>query len=436
MRDKLMRTTVGDEKTHAVKMLGSLKPQMTKLLEDLIRVNTVAIPPDGDETPGQLVLQRFFKENGLRPQLYETEFVAASKSPWRRRERNYKGRKNLGVRLSGSGGGRSLLLSGHMDTVPTDVPGWKHSPWEPSLKRGRMSGLGTFDMKGGLVAQAAVLVALKRAGIRLKGDLLFESVVDEEWGGGNGTLAGRMRGDNADACVIAEGTQMEIYRATRGSFVVDLLVQAGSEKDYFSSGEVVSPAIPMGRLLGWVDSWVQRRKSVKSRGAYSKFSDAAPVQVLAVEANRMENLLPLSVPLRAGIRVYFQFLPHEDLPTITAQIEASLRRFERGDPFFRKYPVNWKPLLESPLLGHELSASHAWTKCMVESVGQVMGAATLTAAPYPCDAFLMQRAYNIPTLVFGPCGGGAHNPNEYVEMKSLFQSSEAMLVAALKWCGS
>ena len=424
-----------DEKTRATRTLKELQQELTQLLEDLIRVNTVAIPPEGNETPGQRVLEKFFRSHSIRPELYETEFVAHSRNPWRRRHRNYKGRKNLVARLAGSGGGRSLLLSGHMDTVPTDLPGWKHSPWEPTLRAGRMSGLGTFDMKGGLVAQAAVLAALKRAGIRLKGDLLFESVVDEEWGGGNGTLAGRMRGDNADACVIAEGTQMEIYRATRGSFVVDLLVRAGSEKDYFSSGEVVSPAIPLGRLLGWVDTWVQRRKTVRARGAYKDFSDAAPVQVLAVEANRMENLLPLSVPLKAGIRIYFQTLPHEDVPALIAQIEASLRRFEKRDAFFKKYPVEWRPLLETPLLGHELSASHDWTQCLVNSVAEVRGSATLTAAPYPCDAFLMQRGYDIPTLVFGPCGGGAHNPNEYVEMKSLFQSAQAMLIAAIDWCG-
>jgi len=436
MTKNSLKSNTEDSKSSALRTLRDLRPEMTELLKGLVRVDTVAIPPDGDETPGQIVLHKFFKRHGISTELYETEFVARSRSPWRRKNRNYKGRMNLVARHTGSGDGRSLLLSGHMDTVPTHLPGWKHSPWEPSLRRGRMSGLGTFDMKGGLVAQAALLVALKQAGVRLKGDLLFESVVDEEWGGGNGTLAGRMRGDNADACVIAEGTQMEIYRATRGSFVVDLLVRAGSEKDYFSSGEVVSPAIALGRLLGWVDSWVQRRKKVNAIGAYRDFDDAAPVQVLAVEANRMENLLPLSVPLQAGVRVYFQFLPNEDVPAITAQIEASLRRFEKQDPFFRRFPITWSPLLESPLLGHELSASHDWTKCMVESVKQTLGSATLTAAPYPCDAFLMQRAYNIPTLVFGPCGGGAHNPNEYVEMNSLFKSSEAMLTAALDWCGT
>ena len=53
---------------------------------------------------------------------------------------------------------------------------------------------GSFDMKGGLVAQAAVLCALRSAGIRLNGDLLFESVIDEEWGGGGGTLAARLKG--------------------------------------------------------------------------------------------------------------------------------------------------------------------------------------------------------------------------------------------------
>jgi acetylornithine deacetylase len=60
----------------------------------------------------------------------------------------------------------------------------------------------------------------------------------------------------------------------------------------------------------------------------------------------------------------------------------------------------------------------------------------MTAAPYPCDAFIMHREFGIPTLIFGPSGAGAHNADEYVEIASVLQSAEVLLAAALTWCGT
>jgi acetylornithine deacetylase len=298
-----------------------------------------------------------------------------------------------------------------------------------------MYGLGSFDMKGGLAPQAGALCALKAAGVRLGGDLIFESVVDEEWGGGGGTVAARLRGDSADACVISEGTQLEIFRATRGGFVVDLIVEAGDPEKYFSSEEVLSPAIPLGRLLGWVDSWAKRR-SKRTSGAYAEFPDPTPVQVLAVESNRFDPDVPLSVPCRAAVRVYFQLLPQENVPEVIREIRISLNEFEKGDPFFRSHQILWQPVVDPPLLGHELAADHPWLQCMVDSARACLGKTpVVTAAPYPCDAFLIHRT-GIPTLLFGPRGAGAHNPDEYVEIDSVMQTSEVLLTAALEWCNS
>jgi acetylornithine deacetylase len=418
----------------ARRLLRPLRTELIQLVMDLVRTNTVAVPPNGNETPAQLLLRRFLRKHGLASELYEMDFVVSSDSPWKHADRHYQGRKNLVVKLSGSGGGRSLLLSGHMDTVPTRSEAWKTSPWSPSLRRGRLYGLGTFDMKAGLAAQAVVLCALRAGGVRLRGDLIFESVVDEEWGGGGGTLAGRLRGDSADACVISEGTQLDIFRATRGGFVVDLSVSAGDASAYFSSSPVISPAIPLGRLLGWVDGWVKRRSRKAKRGAYQSISDPTPVQVFAVEANRLGVDVPLSVPLRAAVRVYFQFLPHEEVDVVIATILDSLRRFEKADLFFREHPIAWRPVVQPPLLGHELPREHPWTECLFRSASASLGKPpAVTAAPYPCDAFLMQRVYGIPTLLFGPRGGGAHNPDEYVEARSVVQAAEVLLTSALEW---
>jgi acetylornithine deacetylase len=418
----------------AQKLIRPLRNDLKRLLQELVRTNSVALLAGGNETPAQLALREFFREYGLRSELYETKFILESDFPHVRRNKSYAGRKNLVVRVQGSGRGRSLLLNGHMDTVSAGLRPWSRSPWSGTFHQGRVHGLGSFDMKGGLVANAAVVCALKRAGIRTGGDILCESVVDEEWGGGGGTISARLRGDNADACVIPEGTQLEIYRATRGGFVVDLTIDAGDPSGYFSKSEVVSPAMPLGRLLGWIANCAKLRSRLRPSGAYAKFPDPAPVQVLAVESNTLDAQIPLSVPSRAAVRVYFQFLPQEKVDAVISKLRHKLKDFCASDPFFRKYPVTWSPLIGGPIYGHELTRDHPWLRCMEEAASNVMGrVVSTTAAPYPCDAGLIHRDFGIPTLLFGPSGAGAHNLDEYVDFNSVIQTAEVLLSAALAW---
>ena len=420
--------------TQTRKLIRSISGDLKRLLQELVRTNSVAMPPGGNETPAQLVLQAFFREHGLQPDLYATDFIQKSNHPLVRKNRAYRGRKNLSVRLSGTGRGKSLLLNGHMDTVAPGRTPWSRSPWSGAFRKGAVHGLGSFDMKGGLVANAAVMCALHKAGIRTGGDVLFESVVDEEWGGGGGTIAARLHDGNADACVISEGTQLEIYRATRGGFVVDLTVDAGDPSAYFSKTAVPSPTAAIGRLLAWVEEYGRQRAAIQAKDAYAAFPDPVPVQVLAVEANGLSPEFPLSVPSRATVRVYFQFLPEENVPKVVKEIEASLRRFARQDPFLSKHPVQWNPPIGTALLGTTLAMDHAWTRCVAHSAQEVSGCPpVITGAPYPCDAGLMQREFGIPTLLYGPRGAGEHNPEDYVDFESVLITAEVLLTAALQW---
>jgi len=419
----------------AKKLLAPLEADVLGLLQAMVQADTVAIPPNGKEQAGQVVLQNFLDSYGVKSESYGTEFLRDSGHRMVRQNIDYAGRSNLVATIPGSGRGRSLLFNGHMDTVPPGRAPWSESPWSGALRDGRVYGRGSFDMKGGLAAEFAVLCALKRAGVRLGGDVFCESVVDEEWGGGGGTLAARLRGPRADACVIAEGTQEELALATRGGAVIDLTCKAGDAERYFSTGEVVSPGAAVGRLLGWVDEWSGRRRMAPRGDAYRDFPDPAPVQILAVEANRIDPEEPFRVPLSATVRIYLQFLPHEDASQILSAVRASLAEFCAADPFFRSYPVEWNPLFDPPLEGHELSPDHPWSRCFVDSASASLERSVqVTAAPYPCDAFLVQREFGIPVLLFGPRGGGAHNADEYVELASVLKSAEVFLTAALEWC--
>ena len=391
-------------------MLGPLKREIVRLVQSLVRTDSVAVPPHGRETAAQRVLAAWLGRQGIAAEVYDTAFLERSHHPGVRRDRKYRGRHNLIARHHGTGGGRSLLLSGHVDTVPVGRQPWRDGPLSGRLRGSRLYGRGSWDMKSGLAAQFAVLAALRRAGVRLRGELLCESVVDEEYGGGGGTLAGRLRGDTADACAIAEGTNYEVVRATRGGAVFDVSCEAGDPRGYFSKEEVVSPAIPLGRVLGWVDGWVARRRRVPRGEAYADFEDPAPVQVLAVESNRFDPDVPWSVPLAARARVYFQFLPGEDVEGVLREVEESLREFGAADPFFRRHPLRFELLLDPPLHGHEQAAEHPWTACLLGSARGVLGARIrLSASRWPCDAFIHQ-SFGIPTLLFGPRGRAATTP--------------------------
>ena len=108
--------------------------------------------------------------------------------------------------LRDTGGGRSLILNGHIDTVtiePTDE--WTRDPFGAEVENGLMYGRGTSDMKGGLMAAVMALTYLRRAGAELRGDIIVQSVVNEEHAG-NGTLDLVRRGYTADAAIVLEPT--------------------------------------------------------------------------------------------------------------------------------------------------------------------------------------------------------------------------------------
>lgn len=418
----------------AAQLVAPVEKDIIDLLQRLVRVNSVSVPPDGTEFAAQNALHDVLRSHGVESELYDTGFIEDSGHPLVRRERNYRGRPNLIAKIPGAGGA-SILFSGHMDTV--SAPGaWKVPVFGGHIEDGRLYGRGAWDMKGGLAAHFGVLLALKAAGMNLAGDCLAESVVDEEWAGGGGTLAARLKGITADACIITECTNLEILRATRGGFFLDIVARAGDPSAYFSKEEVVSPAVPMGRVLGWVDQWRRRRRAVDTGEVYRDFPDPAPVQVLALEANRFDPETPWSTPTEAKVRLYFQYLPQEDVPAEIAMLKRSFDEFCAGDPFFSRFSPEWRPVVDPPLLGHELAADHPFTKTLSAAADAALGReAPVTASEWPCDAFINQREFGIPTLLVGPKGAGAHNVDEYVEIDSVLDTARTLLTAAILWCG-
>ncbi|MGH9662949.1 MAG: M20/M25/M40 family metallo-hydrolase, partial [Bryobacteraceae bacterium] len=191
--------------------------RLIEIVGELVRIPSENTPPSGAEGECQQRIAAFLRECGWEPVSYELSEVPGLRAHGLYcGDRDYTGRPNVGARRHGTGGGRSLLLSGHIDTVPRGTQPWTRDPFGAQREGNRIFGRGSNDMKGGIAVNLFVLEALTALGIDLAGDLLFETVVDEEFGGVNGTLAGRLRGFNADAAILSEPSMLRICPAQRG----------------------------------------------------------------------------------------------------------------------------------------------------------------------------------------------------------------------------
>jgi acetylornithine deacetylase len=150
----------------------------------------IAIPShDGRETPAQEAVAAWMAEAGLEPDVWPIDLGELRRHPHYSAEVDRDGALGVVGRVEGSGGGRDLLLNGHIDVVPVgDAPAWTVPPWQGTVRDGRVYGRGAVDMKGGLCSALAAAKALRDSGVRLRGRLLVASVAGEE-DGGVGTLA-------------------------------------------------------------------------------------------------------------------------------------------------------------------------------------------------------------------------------------------------------
>ena len=166
---------------------------------------------------------------------------------------NYDGRPNVVGRFRGTGGGRSLILNSHVDTVTVEpLDKWTRDPFGAEIENGIMYGRGTSDMKGGAMAALMAITYLRKAGVTLRGDVIFESVVNEEHAG-NGTLDLVGRGVLADAAICLEPTSNTIAYSHPGGLYWRVSVPGvprspgarwnGAQKEGVSAVENLPPVI-------------------------------------------------------------------------------------------------------------------------------------------------------------------------------------------------
>jgi acetylornithine deacetylase len=361
---------------------------LAELLADLVRIDSVN--PDLIEgAAGEGEIARFvagwLEGAGLE---VEVEEVAP-------------GRFNTVGIARGAGGGKTLLLNAHLDTVGV---GGMERPFEPEVEDGRMRGRGSYDMKAGLAASMLAGAEAVRAGLR--GDVVVTAVCDEEVASiGTARVAERYP---ADAAIVAEPTEMRLALAHKG--FVGFEIETNGRAAHGSRPDLGVDAIAhMGPVLVGIGELDRRLRAEPTHALLGSGSLHASV----IEGGQEFS----SYPERCLLKGERRTVPGEtdaqvegELRELLGEIEGEVRVVVARRPF--------ETAADTPVA--QLVARHA-------------GSPEVVGVPFWADSALLAAA-GIPTVVFGPAGEGAHAVEEWVDLASAERCAEIYAAVARELC--
>jgi acetylornithine deacetylase len=317
------------------------------------------------------------------------------------------GRPNVIATARGSGGGRTLLLNAHTDTVSH---GEMTDPLVPRAQSGRLYGRGAYDMKGGL---AACLVAAAEAATRdLRGDVVVAAVVDEEFSSlGTQLLLERAR---ADAAIVAEPTGMQVVIAHKGFVAFE--IETHGRAAHGSRPDLGVDAIArMGPTLVGLE---ELDRALRRQSSHPLLGHAS-LHCGVIEGGSGFSTYPDRCLLKAERRT----VPGESTDRIEAEIQGLLDRLRQTDDDLE---VTWRVVAaRNPF---EIDSAEE----IVALVGRHAGTGAPLGESYWTDASLIGEL--IPTVVFGPGGEGAHATEEWVSIADVDRCAAVFLSVAAELC--
>ena len=407
--------------------------RLIELLQALIRLPSENCSPLGAEGACQEYVAAVLRRAGYEVEVYEPDSLPElSAHPLATAGRDYRGRPNVAVRKTGQGGGRSLVLSGHVDTVPRgDLP-WTRDAFGGAIESGRVYGRGANDMKAGIAINLLMMEALSELEIALAGDLIFETVVDEEFGGVNGTLAGRLKGYNGDAAILTEPSGLRICAGQRGGRTAHLLFSSrGGILAETQGGSVVAQvAYFLESLPAFAE---QRQIGCRQHVLYEGCADPVPVAVTKMTTGPWGTGQPITVPEECRVELYWQMMPGEERAVVDAEFMAWLDVLidRRTDLFGRRpvvtYPIRWLP-------GSAIEATAPLCVALQEAAREILGVAPeIVGIEGPCDLFVF-HAFGMDAVLWGPSGGNTHGSDEYVTIESTVSAARTTAAFLCDWC--
>jgi acetylornithine deacetylase len=415
------------------------RTEAIELASSLVQIESVNHPPTGNEAEYQRFFSEWMVSEEAEVDSYElSEVPGLREHPVYMDSRQYVKRPNVVGRFFNGIAGRSLLFSGHADTVYEGNEPWTFPPFSGQVADGKLYGRGAYDMKGGMAAALMAVKCLKKLNIPIAGSVYIESVVDEEHGGANGTLAGRLRGPNADMAIIPEPSNMKLYPAHLGGGIWKATF-AGKSGIGFAGEELISAleaTVAFANLLKAYDSYRKEHLVVPSWWQEGRKAEVALLTIFSGDVNReLQEKLPANGELNFWIEGYPGMTGEEIISDLWDFYHAKLA----------EYPMlkNCKPQIQ-PLIRY-LSASEMkldakgadFMRTVAESGSKVLdfSPAPPEGAPFACDGFMFNLYSSTPALVLGPSGGNAHAADEFLDLNSYEQLIQWYAHIIVDWCG-
>lgn len=319
-------------------------------------------------------------------------------------------------RLSGTGGGRSLMLNAHHDTV--GVEGMA-DPFSGDVRHGRLYGRGAYDMKGSLAACLGAVEALVRTGRRPAGDILVAAVADEE----AASLGTRdvLAATTADGAIVTEPTSLRLCTAHKG-FVWYRIATRGRAAHGSRPDLGVDANMHMGRILARLDALGWRL----AEGRSHPLVGTASLHAGTIEGGT--GLSTYAAECRLGLER--RTIPGETEAEATEQIRALLEELAAADAAFDATLA--VELAREPF---EAVPDSAVGTALGRAAASVLGEVPATFGDSPWMDAALTASAGIDTVVFGPHGEGAHAAEEWVDLESVHSCAAILAQTALDYCG-
>ncbi|PVH28464.1 ArgE/DapE family deacylase [Pararhodobacter oceanensis] len=415
-RQKIL-STIDQKRDHAVAFLQEM----------------VAIPSvTGDEGAIQKFVADYMNKIGLDVDMWETDWDELKKHPgYRPVAMGYEGRPNIVATYKGTGGGRSLLLNGHTDVIPVGKgEGWSDDPWSAKIENGRIYGRGTADMKSGVASHILAVEYLKQMGVKLKGDVYINVVIDEEVSG-HGTLDTVMRGYKADAGISGETSDLAVQPACIGRIWFEISVQgkpAGIQQRYNGIS-----GIDLGnKVAAAVAELEAERIATVTHPLYPSAVDSLPCIIGSFQAGNYPSAFPDTALLKGSIGT----VPGEDHEGVKQSLVDKIAALAETDEWMRDHP----PVVR--FVGYDAQASeipvdHPVVDLVSSAYTEITGKQPeISGRQGAADTRFLNEYADTPTVIFGPGSTAVmHSNDEYVSIDDYITSIKVMALCLMDWCG-
>lgn len=396
---------------------------LVETISSLVRIPSLL----GDERPIQEWIADDLSASGMTTELWELDDSLLTLPNAGRSGVPFAGRPNLTGKRPGAGGGRSLILNGHVDVVsPDPIDAWTHDPWAADIVGRIMYGRGANDMKSGIGLNLMLVRLLADLGITLQGDLIVHSVIEEECTG-NGSLAASLR-DRADAALVTEPVHDQIVTGHLGVVWFRVLVTGRSAHAgrAWQGVNAITRTIPIMQALQQLDADF----NVDVHPLFAQHHHPINLNIGVISGGDWPSTVPGSCELRCRVSLF----PGTTVAELRSTVDEAIARAAASDEWLASHPplIVWDGFQTEGVL---LDTSSDFVTCLDDAHRETTGQPCARDVRTAVNDMRYYIFNGVPSTCFGARGGNSHAADEWLDLDSLNPTLKTMAAFVVNWCG-